>query len=242
MPTILIILAIVTSSLLGVAQLTLFSVKFNDLFLALGSTMARLASAYCLSVVIALPLAFIIYFSPTAERFLLPLYDIVESVPTLAFFPAIVIFFVKYNFVNGAAIFIIFLSMLWNIVFTVVGGLTGIPNDVKAAAHVFRVKGLSEIRYLLLPAIVPQLVTGSILAWAQGWNIIIVAEVLHTYLPAGIVGGDLFGIGSMLVNASSSGQGNIFFAAIVAMIVTIAFLNFFVWQKLLQYAEHYKFD
>lgn len=212
------------------------------LFLALAATFLRLFLAYAMALLAALPLALLIYWSPRAERILLPLYDIIESVPVLAFFPVIILFFVKFNFFNGAAIFVIFLGMLWNIVFSVVGGLKAIPRDIQSAATVFNVKGWSFVREVLLPAAFPNIITGSLLAWAQGWNIIIVAEVLHTYIPGGTASQDLFGIGSVLVSASAGGQGSVFLAAILIMIVAIGLMNFFVWQKLLQYAERYKFE
>ena len=132
--------------------------------------------------------------------------------------------------------------MLWNIVFSLVGGLNVIPADIKSAAHVFGIKGFSLIRKITLPAIVPYIITGSLLAWAQGWNIVIVAEVLHTYIPGGATSNDLFGIGSMLVNATAGGDNGVFVVAILSMILLIAFLNFFVWQKLLHYAERFKFE
>ncbi len=215
---------------------------FGYWLLALLATLMRLFVAYGLALVIALPLAFLIYYNPRAERILLPLYDIIESVPVLAFFPVIILFFVKFNFFEGAAIFVIFLGMLWNMVFSVVGGLKSIPAEIKSAAQVFNLRGLALVRQVLLPAIFPNIITGSLLAWAQGWNIIIVAEVLHTYLPDGTINQDLFGIGSILVNASAANQGNVFLAAILVMVATIGLMNFFVWQKLLQYAERYKFE
>lgn len=215
---------------------------FDYWLLALLATFVRLLVAYFLALIVAMPLAFLIYYSPRAERILLPLYDIIESVPVLAFFPVIILFFVRFNLLNGAAIFVIFLGMLWNIVFSVVGGLKAIPADIKSAARVFNLKGFTLVREVFLPAIFPNIVTGSLLAWAQGWNIIIVAEVLHTYLPAGNPSQDLFGIGSVLVNASVSNQGNVFIAAILIMMAAIGLMNFFVWQKLLQYAERFRFE
>jgi len=209
---------------------------------ALLATFVRLLIAYAFAIVISIPLALLVTRSPIMERILLPVFDIAQSVPVLAFFPLIIVFFIHFGFSDGAAIFVIFLSMLWNIVFSLVGGLNVVPSDIKAAAHVFGIKGGSYVRSVLIPAIVPYLVTGSLLAWAQGWNIIIVAEVLHTYIPGGAVQNDLFGIGSMLVNATANGQNGVFIIAMLAMILLIAFLNFFIWQKLLRYAERYKFE
>ena len=218
------------------------SVSPADAGAAILATFVRLLIAYVFALIVSVPLALLVEKSPLAERIFLPIFDVAQSVPVLAFFPLIVILFVQSGFVNAAAIFIIFLTMVWSIVFSLVGGLKVIPTDIKAAAHVFDVKGFAYLRKVVLPAIVPYLVTGSLLAWAQGWNIVIVAEVLHTYLPPGANTHDLFGIGSLLVHASASGQNETFIIAIIVMVGTIALLNFFVWQKLLRYAERYRFE
>jgi NitT/TauT family transport system permease protein len=218
------------------------TVTWGYLLAALSVTFARLLLAYVLALIIAIPLALLINHSPRAERVLFPLFDVIQSVPVLAFFPVVILFFVHYNFYNGAAIFILLVTMAWSIVFSMVGGLQVIPTDIKNAAKVF---GLTKINYVdkvLLPAVVPYLITGSLLAWAGGWNIIIVAEVLHTYIPGGNAGQDLFGIGSVLVATSSSNQHGAFFMAMIVLIIFIALMNFFVWQKLLKYAEKFKFE
>ena len=221
---------------------SLATIPFSYLIDALLATLARLTIAFILALVLAIPVALAINHNSATERFLLPLFDIIQSIPALAFFPIIILFFIRFNFLNGAAIFILFLSMLWNIVFNLIGGLKVIPGDIKAAAQVLQIKGFAYIQKVLLPSVFPYLVTGSLLAWAQAWNVTIVAEVLHTYIPGGDPNQDLFGLGSILVSSVSSGQHAIFFAALFMMIVAIALLNFFVWQKLLRYAEKYKFE
>jgi NitT/TauT family transport system permease protein len=218
------------------------NVSLGALSLAILSTLGRMSVAYVFSLLFSVPLALLADKGPIFEKILLPVFDILESIPILAFFPVLLIVFLRFDFLNGAAIFILFLSMLWNIVFTAVGGLKMIPTDIKSAAHVFHIKGFDYFRKILLPAIIPELVTGSILAFAQGWNIIIVAEVLHTYIPHGTASQDLFGIGSILVDAAANGQNELFLAAIVGMVLVIAFLNFFVWQKLLHYAQRFRFE
>lgn len=209
---------------------------------ALASTFARLWTAYCLALLCAIPMALMVTRNQLAERIFLPFFDIMQSLPVLAFFPVIIVFFVHYGLYNLAAIFVLFVTMLWSIVFSLVGGLHAIPKDITYVGKLFGLKGLSYVEKVLLPASVPYLITGSLLAWASGWNIVIVAEVLHTYLPGTTSTSDLFGIGSVLVNASASGQQQTFLFAIVVMVVAIAIINFFVWQKLLRYAEKFKFE
>jgi NitT/TauT family transport system permease protein len=210
--------------------------------LALLATFLRLLVAYLCALIFAIPLALLVEKSPLIERILLPVFDIAQSMPVLAFFPIIILFFIHVGFVEGAAVFIIFISMLWNIVFSLVGGLKVIPSDIKDAAKVFNITKFDYLKRIIIPGIVPYLVTGSLLAWAQGWNIIIVAEVLHTYIPGGNSSQDLFGIGNMLVKAAATGQNGTFIVAILVMIAAIALINFFIWQKLLHYAERYKFE
>jgi len=217
-------------------------VSLSTIMVAALYTCMRLAVAYALAVVVAIPLALLVTYNSTIEAFLLPVFDIFESIPILALFPVIIIIFIQFNFLNGAAIFILFLSMLWNIVFTLVGGLKIIPKDIIDAAHVFGLRGYALVRQVILPALVPQLVTGSILAVAQGWNLIIVAEVLHTYIPHGTSAQDLFGVGSILVSAAANAQNEVFLACVVVMVILIALLNFFVWQKLLHFAQRFRFE
>lgn len=218
------------------------SVTFPLLLSAVAITFSRLFIAFIFAFLFSIPIAIAIAHNRMTERILLPLFDIIQSVPVLAFFPIIVIVFIQYGLLNEAAIFIIFLTMIWNIVFPLVGGLHTIPDDIKRMAKVFGIKGWNYLRKIIFPAMVPYLVVGSLLAWAQAWNIIIVAEVLHTYIPNGTQSQDLFGIGSMLVNASANSQTAIFFAALTTLVVAIIIINFFVWQRLLLYAERFKFD
>jgi NitT/TauT family transport system permease protein len=214
----------------------------SEIGLALLATFMRLLIAYIIAVIIAVPLALVASESALAERILLPIFDVAQSLPVLAFFPIIIVLFIKFQFLEGAAIFILFITMLWSIVFSLVGGLKVIPTDIKSAAKVFDIKGWQYIRRIILPAVVPYLITGSLLSWASGWNIVIVAEVLHTYIPGGTSSQDLFGIGNVLVKAAASGENGTFVVGIIVMTAAIAILNFFVWQKLLHYAERYRFE
>ncbi len=217
-------------------------IPWGLLLLQLTATFLRLFIAYALSVVCAIPLALWTQKSRRAEEFLLPVFDVLESFPMLAFFPVIVIFFIDIGYLNLAAVVMLFITMLWSIVFNLVSGLKAIPRDVFSVAKMFHIGGLRYLLDILFPALFPSFVTGSILAWAGGWNIIIVAEVLHAYVPSGVEVADLFGIGSALVSASTSGDKALFIAAISIIVTAIMLLNFFVWQKLLHFAERFKFE
>ena len=213
-----------------------------DIFYASFNTLFRLFVSYVLSLVLSIPTALFITKTPKIEKIMLPITDIFQSIPILAFFPIIVVAFIKFQLTEGAVIFILFMAMLWNLVFSMIGGLKTIPEDILLASKIFGLKGFKKLWFITIPAIFPFIITGSLLAWAQGWSILIVAESLHNYIPNGKVSEDPLGLGSLLVNSFYQGQNAVFIASLIVMILLITFINFFVWQKLLHLAERYKFD
>lgn len=206
------------------------------------NTLFRLLLSYVFALLFSIPIALLITKNERWEKVLLPISDIIQSVPILAFFPIVVLVFIKLHATEGAVIFILFMAMLWNLVFSMIGGLKTIPKDLLDAAKIFEVKGFQKLRYITIPAIFPYIITGSLLAWAQGWSLLIVAEALHSYIPSGMVSNDPLGLGSLLVNSFYQGQNSLFLGALITMIILITLINFFVWQKLLHLAERFKFD
>ena len=205
-------------------------------------TLSRLFIAYGLSVICAFFLAVSITSNKLFERIFLPIFDVIESIPVLAFLPLIVSFFISMHLENGAAIFILCISMMWSILFTVIGGIKLIPSDIKNMAQVYNISKINYIWHILFPAVIPEIVTGSMLALAAGWNILIVAEAIHLYVPLGYRGGDLTGLGSLLINSSASGNMTMFYVALATMTIIIAIINIMVWQPLLSYAEKFRFE
>ncbi|HUD04339.1 MAG TPA: ABC transporter permease subunit [Candidatus Paceibacterota bacterium] len=237
-----VVMLVVLSIVSTIHPVLISSLSIPTLMYATLATVGRLAIAYVLAVIFAIPLAILATHTKFFQVTLLPLFDVLQSVPILVLFPVIILVFIRFGNLNGAAIFILFISMLWSIVFTVVGGIQIIPKDITYAAQIFGIKKFDYVRKVILPAIVPELVTGSILSVGAGWNLIIIAEVLHTYIPGGTSAQDLFGIGDILVSAAAHGQNELFLVATAIMVVVIALFNFFVWQKLLHYAQRFKFD
>jgi NitT/TauT family transport system permease protein len=212
------------------------------LFAALGASVARLLVAYVFALLLGVPLALLVESNPRVENVLLPVYDVLESLPILAFFPVIILFFIRSDLIEGAAVFIIFYTMLWTIAFSGIGGLKQIPRDVIAAGKVFGLSKWQRFKQITLPALFPPLLTASILAVADGWNIVIVAETLSAYAPDSTSAHDLFGIGSILVGASATGNTPYLLAAMAVLVAFIALVNLLLWQPLLARAERYKFE
>ena len=212
------------------------------IFLASFNTLFRLLVAYVLALIFSIPIALLITKSEKWEKILLPISDIIQSIPILAFFPIIVLAFIKLNAIEGAVVFILFMAMLWNLVFSMIGGLKTTPKDILDTAKIFEVTGFKKLWYITIPSILPYIITGSLLAWAQGWSLLIVAEALHNYIPNGNVNSDPLGLGSLLVDSFYQGRNFVFIISLITMIILITLINFFVWQKLLHIAERFKFD
>lgn len=219
-----------------------YSMQAATLLSALGASLVRIGVAFALSLLVGIPLGLLAVRNRTIESILLPVFDVLESMPVLAFFPVIIILFLRADFLEGAAVFIIFFSMVWNIAFSIVGGVKQMPADVKALGRVFELSAWQRFRQIILPASLPALLTGSILSFADGWNIVIVAEALHAYAPQASNAHDLFGIGSILVTASTTGDTSLLTSAMLLLVIAIAVINVAIWQPLLAYAERYKFE
>ena len=207
------------------------------------ATVYRLLLSYFFALFVALPLALITVSHPKLERLSSPIFDILQSVPALAFFPVIVVIFIRLNLTHAVAIFVLFMAMVWNLVFSMIGGLKNDSGiNLKAAAQVFQARGIHKLRFVTLPAIFPYIVTGSLLAWGAHGQLLLWQRFWRSYIPNSSASTDLYGLGSLLVNAAYQGNNLLFLFALIAMIGVISLMNFFIWQKLLRVAERYKFD
>ena len=149
--------------------------------LALFST-TRMVVAYLLALVFAIFYGYTAATNKRASVILLPLLDVLQSIPILGFFPAALFFFVATFHghplgIELAVVFLIFTSMSWNMAFGVYESLTTIPQDLEAAAASFGLHGWLRFRQLALPAAIPKLVYNSILSWTNGWFFLVASEI-----------------------------------------------------------------
>ena len=202
-------------------------------------SLLRVLAAYLVSLAIALPLSAYIARSEKASKKILPLIEILASVPAIALFPIIVVGIVGYTkSVNLASVLLIITGMLWYLVFNLSGAIKNIPGDLKMAANAFKIKGFRYWKSVGLPAIFPSLATGSITAIGGGWNAIIVAEYI-TYRGTEY---STLGIGYLLNLATFKLKDTrLLLYALLAMVAVIFFINQLIWRRLYNLAvERYK--
>jgi NitT/TauT family transport system permease protein len=202
----------------------------------------RMSAAYGLSLAFALAYGYYAATHRTGERVMIPVLDILQSVPILGFFPVALVVFAaltpgSWPGVNFASVFLIFTSMAWNMVFGVYESLKTLPAELKEAADTFRMRGLVLFRRVLFPATINRLVYNSVLSWTAGWFFLVEAEIFSTnanqVLP---------GIGSYLSFAASAHNTDAFLAGILVLVVVIAILDFVVWRPLGRWAERFRYD
>ncbi len=204
----------------------------------------RMAAAYVLALAFALVYGYFAAAHRTGERILIPVLDILQSVPILGFFPVAIVLFVKIggsgNWIgpNLAAVFLIFTSMAWNLVFGVYESLKSIPADLREASDSFAVHGWQRLRTVVLPATVNRLVYNSILSWTAGWYFLVAAEFISTSSSTTV----LHGIGSFLLTAAAAGNASALLAGILVLVALITALDVLLWRPLGRWAERYRYD
>lgn len=196
----------------------------------LGYSVSRLAAAYVISVVWTIPVAYLIGRSERAMSVVLPFFEVVASIPGIAYFPLILVLLLDFSWgPNLASVVLVLTGMQWYLLFNVVAGMRSIPNELSEASNMFGLKGTRLWKVLILPVIAPTFVTGSITAWGGGWNALIVSEYI-AFTDRTI---RLPGLGGFL-DAATFVYGNIALM-LIGLFVMSAFiitLNSLVWHRL----------
>lgn len=201
--------------------------------LALFYSFLRLLLAYAISIAWTLPVAALISRSPRWSRMLLPIAEILASVPATAFFPLIVVLVLRQGAnSNLPSVLLVLTGMQWYLLFNLIGGIQNIPADMREVAQALRLRGWRYMRRVLIPAVIPSLITGSITAWGGGWN----ALVLSEFVKYGEQTYGVTGIGAMLVRANDSGNIQMVLATVLSMVIVVTSLNRFFWRRAYDYA------
>jgi len=206
-------------------------------------TMGRLAIAYGISLVVAIGMGVLAAEHKRFAAVFYPLFDIGQGVPILALFPVIFLGLSQFFGNSGIAleltcILMLVLDMIWYMFLNIVSAVKNIPTEINEVGQLFGFKGLKRITHLVIPSILPSIVTGSILSWGTGWNTIIFAE----YLPSATGGQPISvpGIGSLLDKAGYEYGNTVVLVFILVIIAAIVLsMEAFVWRRLLRKFEKY---
>lgn len=183
----------------------------------------RMLAALFISILLGLAIGIIANVSDRAEQIIIPVLDIFQTLPILAFFPFVIYIFVAllpgYIGINAAVIFLIVTSMVWNIAFGVYESIKSMPVEFHDVAGIFHLSPLEKLRKVYIPASMPRVVDQSMLSWAIGLFYLVTSEIFSVGIKNYTVA---YGIGVELTKLATTTGGT--FGYIIGIAVFIIFV------------------
>jgi len=139
------------------------------------ASLQRVALGYVLAAVAGIALGVLIGQSVWAMRGLDPIFQVLRTVPPLAWLP---ISLAAFRDGQPSAIFVIFITAVWPIIINTAVGVRNIPEDYRNVARVVRLGGIEYFAKIMLPAAAPYIFTGLRIGIGLSWLAIVAAEML----------------------------------------------------------------
>lgn len=208
-----------------------------------GLSTLRMAIAYVVSLAFSLAYARIAAASRVAERFMIPLLDILQSIPILSFMPGVVLglaalFPGRNEGLELAAIILIFTSQAWNLAFSFHQSLMTIPAELSDTATVYRLGFWRRFTRLELPFGAISLIANSMMSWAGGWFFLMASE----QFTLGSNNLRLPGLGSYLAGAADAGNTRALVLGLLTLIAVIVLLDQLLWRPLIAWSDRFKVE
>lgn len=203
----------------------------------------RMVAAYFLSLLFTFGVGFAAARRKGAARILIPLLDILQSIPVLSFLPAVLlatiaIFPQQTVGLEVGSIILIFTGMVWNLTFSLYHSLLTIPAELVEATRMLRLNGWQRVTSLELPASAIGLVWNSMISWAGGWFFLIACESF-TLVNRSFT---LPGLGSYLAAASAKGDLRAILLGLGTLVALIVALDQLIWRPLIVWAQKFKIE
>ena len=203
----------------------------------------RISVAYFLSLFFTLVYGYIAAYHARAERLMVPLLDILQSIPVLSFLPGVMLAMVglfptRQLGVELGAILLIFTGQVWNMAFSFYSSLKSIPEEMREAARLYRFSWWQRFTQMELPYSVIGLVWNSMMSVAGGWFFLMACEMF-------VLGKRDFrlpGLGSYLQTAASEGDTRAILWGLVTMVAIIVLTDQLVWRPVIAWAQKFKFE
>jgi NitT/TauT family transport system permease protein len=197
-------------------------------------TGARVIALLIFSTLVWTPIGVAIGFNPKLARISQPVIQILASFPANFLFPFATLGFIKLGItLNWGSMLLMALGAQWYLLFNVIGGAQGIPNDLREMADSIGLRRVRAWRALIGPGIFGSWVTGAITASGGAWNASIVSEIVswgNTTLRAD-------GLGAYIAEATARGDWPRIVLGVGLMSLFVVGLNRLVWRPLYDLAE-----
>jgi NitT/TauT family transport system permease protein len=206
-------------------------------------TTLRMFAALVASLIFTFTYATLAAKSRRAEMILIPVLDILQSVPILGFLSFTVTFFL--NLFPGntmgaelAAIFAIFTSQAWNMAFSFYQSLRTVPRDLDEVARGFRLSGWQKFWQLEAPFAMPGLIWNTMMSMSGGWFFVVAAEAI----TVGDTTIALPGVGSYIAKANDAGDWSAIGAAVLTMGIVILLYDQLLFRPIVAWAAKFRVE
>ena len=206
-------------------------------------TALRMFAALFFSLVFTFTYATLAAKSRRWEMVLIPILDILQSVPILGFLSFTVTFFLGLfpgNTLGAelAAIFAIFTSQAWNMAFSFYQSLRTVPPDLDEVARGFRLTGWQKFWQLEAPFAMPGLIWNTMMSMSGGWFFVVASEAI----TVGDTTITLPGVGSYIANANNEGNWSAIGAAILTMAIVILLYDQLLFRPIVAWADKFRVE
>ncbi|HEV8681044.1 MAG TPA: ABC transporter permease subunit, partial [Stellaceae bacterium] len=206
-------------------------------------TVLRMAAALVVALVFSLAYAALAAKNRQAEKILIPVLDILQSVPILGFLSITVTGFIalfpgRLLGVECAAIFAIFTSQAWNMTFSVYQSLRTVPAELVEAARMYHLSAWQRFWRLEVPHAVPSLIWNMMMSVSGGWFFVVASEAI-TVSGQTIL---LPGVGSYIATAIEQRNLGAIGYALLVMLIVILLYDQLLFRPLLAWSRRFAGD
>ena len=206
-------------------------------------TTLRMLLAMVLSLIFTFTYATLAAKSKQAERLLIPLLDILQSVPILGFISITIVFFLalapgRVLGAEFAAIFAIFTSQAWNMAFSFYQSLRTVPSELVEASRNFGLSPWMRFWRLDVPFAMPQLIWNMMVSMSGSWFFVVASEAISV----GNTTITLPGVGSYIALAIEQRDLAAVCYAIVTMLIVILIYDQVLFRPLIAWADRFRFE
>ena len=208
-----------------------------------GYSLLRMILGYLLSLIFTLVYGQIAATNHRAETVMVPVLDILQSIPILSFLPLVILALVA-AFPHSnvglelASVIFIFTSQAWNMTFSFYHSVRTLPADLQEVAIVTRLRPWRRFMTLVVPSSMIGLIWNSMMSWAGGWFFLMASE----QFTLGKQSFQLPGLGSYLQAAANAGNTGAIILGLVTLILLIILLDLLFWRPLVAWADKFKVE
>jgi len=201
----------------------------------------RMSLALVVSIIFSWAVGIAAARNKTANAIIIPVLDVLQSIPILGFFPVVLVVFVAlfpgWVGVNIAVIFLIFTSMSWNIAFAVYEAVLSIPQEYLDLVSLEKLGLWRRITELYIPASWSKVAYNSVVSWSVGLFYLISSEIFSLGTKNYQVSN---GIGVDIANYSSLGLWGTYAVALSVFIFAVILTRFFFLGPFSSWSEKFK--